>query len=329
MRSSLTILVSSAGRRTELLQCFRADARELGIDLRIIAVDLQPEYSASCLAADERFAVPRCADTEFIPALLQICQREQVGLLIPTIDTELEFLAENVEAFASIGTRIVVSDLSTVRLARNKDRTAEFLQRIGVPAPRTGAIAEVRSRPNDWQWPLILKPVGGSSSVGIQVVEDTARFEAAAAARDDYFVQEFWKGREFTVNLFVDAAGKLRSVIPHLRKETRAGEVSKGITMREPTLIEFGQMIAANLPGARGPLCFQAIVSPEGRAVVFEINARFGGGYPLAHAAGATFSRWLLEEALDLPSTAHDEWRDRLMMLRYDAAIFAPAPPDA
>jgi carbamoyl-phosphate synthase large subunit len=56
---------------------------------------------------------------------------------------------------------------------------------------------------------------------------------------------------------------------------------------------------------------------------VIEINPRFGGGYPLSHAAGADFPRWLLEEALGLPSSAAaGAWRDGLVMLRYDDAVF-------
>jgi carbamoyl-phosphate synthase large subunit len=55
---------------------------------------------------------------------------------------------------------------------------------------------------------------------------------------------------------------------------------------------------------------------------VFEINARLGGGYPLAHQAGATFTKWLLEEALGLPCTAVDTWRAGVEMLRYDTAVF-------
>jgi len=56
--------------------------------------------------------------------------------------------------------------------------------------------------------------------------------------------------------------------------------------------------------------------------MVFEINARFGGGFPLAHRAGARFSRWLLEDVLGLQSSAQNNWQEDLVMLRYDAAIF-------
>jgi len=57
---------------------------------------------------------------------------------------------------------------------------------------------------------------------------------------------------------------------------------------------------------------------------VFEINARFGGGYPLAHRAGAKFTKWLLEEVIGAPCTAKDSWDEGLLLLRYDSEVFLP-----
>jgi carbamoyl-phosphate synthase large subunit len=74
---------------------------------------------------------------------------------------------------------------------------------------------------------------------------------------------------------------------------------------------------------AFGALCFQAMVNASGEATVFELNARFGGGYPLADHAGAHFAKWLMEAVLGLPSSANNSWRDDVTMLRYDAAVFA------
>ena len=52
------------------------------------------------------------------------------------------------------------------------------------------------------------------------------------------------------------------------------------------------------------------------------VNARFGGGYPLAHHAGARFADWLLDEIDGRPCRAHDGWREGVTMLRYDDAVF-------
>ena len=86
--------------------------------------------------------------------------------------------------------------------------------------------------------------------------------------------------------------------------------------------------VCAALPGAFGTIIVQVFVDgpPDDAATdlaVIEINARYGGGFPLALEAGADFPRWQLEELLGLPSTAAaDAWRDGLVMLRYDAAVF-------
>jgi carbamoyl-phosphate synthase large subunit len=171
----------------------------------------------------------------------------------------------------------------------------------------------------------MIKPRAGSSSVGIRVVSAPERL-AELGASPDYLAQELLQGEEYTVNLFFDATGRLRCAIPHLRCEVRAGEVAKGITRRHPELEAIARALGETLPGARGALCFQAIVDAAGRAVVFELNARFGGGYPLAHRAGACFAQWLLEETTGRPSSAHNHWHDGVLMLRHDHAIFCAAP---
>jgi carbamoyl-phosphate synthase large subunit len=65
-------------------------------------------------------------------------------------------------------------------------------------------------------------------------------------------------------------------------------------------------------------------VDSHGSAYVHEINARFGGGYPLADHAGASFARWLLEEATEGGRTvsAADDWREGVVMIRYDEAVY-------
>ena len=49
--------------------------------------------------------------------------------------------------------------------------------------------------------------------------------------------------------------------------------------------------------GARGPNTIQCFITPNG-PVLTEINPRFGGGYPLAHAAGGTYPEWLMDMML-------------------------------
>jgi carbamoyl-phosphate synthase large subunit len=270
--------------------------------------------------ADASYVVPRCTDAGFISRLQEICRKENAALLVPTIDTELPVLSEARESFAAAGTRVAVSAPSVVALARDKLATMRVLAAAGIATPASQSWAEFEQNPGQLREPVIAKPVGGSSSVGL--IRPQRAADLLGQAGPGYLVQEMWSGREYTVNLFFDRQGTLRCAVPHLRLEVRAGEVSKGCTERLPTLLSAARKLAAALPGASGALCFQAIVNDAGACCVFEINARFGGGYPLAHRAGARFSQWLLEESFGRACTATDEWRPGVTMLRYDAAVF-------
>jgi carbamoyl-phosphate synthase large subunit len=319
-RKRLTMLVTSAGRRVALLQAFRRGAEQLGVELELLACDLEPDLSAACHVADKAFAVPRATDDDYVDALLAICRDRHVQLVVPTIDPDLVPLANAHDRFTTSGAQIAASAPAVIDIARDKLKTAEFFAAHGIPTPRTETLATVRENPGSWTWPVLLKPRHGSSGRAVSIVQSPA--DLPLDEDEPMIVQTLLRGEEWTVSIYIDNTGRLRAVVPHRRMKIRAGEVEKGVTRRAPRLIEIGEKIAAALPGARGVLCYQAMVSPDGSANVFEINARFGGGYPLADHAGATFARWLIEARLGLPSTAGNDWTEDVVMLRYDAAIF-------
>jgi carbamoyl-phosphate synthase large subunit len=320
LNDSFPILISSAGRRVGLIDCFRRAAAELGQKVAIIACDQVPELSAGCRAADLSARVPGCREEGFIETVLRLVQTHGIRILVPTIDPELEALSEASPRLLSEGCRALVSPPDVIAVARHKGRTAEMLAAKGVPVPRTVSAEVLRADPDCLGWPVFAKPAAGSSSQGLAVFRSLS--EVPDAFPDDMVFQEYLTGPEYTVNMFIDASGTLRCAIPHIRLRVRGGEVEKGRTVRRQDLAELAKGVATAIPDARGPICFQVIDDPKRGPRVIEINARFGGGYPLADHAGATFCRWLLEEGNGHPCTAHDNWRDGVEMLRYDAAFF-------
>lgn len=318
---TVRLLLTCAGRRVGLMQCFQHEAQNLGIKLEVIACDLDPRLSPACRLADIMLPLPPVTDPSYVDEIIRICVRHKITMVVPTIDPELLPLSLARERFAAVGTDLVISSPALVELARDKLATARFLAAHGVPAPKTDHLEAARAAPNEWRWPLMVKPRHGSASRGIAVAASPKALPTDV--EEPFVAQELLEGAEYTVNMFFDREGQLRAAVPHQRIRVRAGEVEKGTTCRHPVLHDIAQTLARALPGPRGSLCFQAIISDNGAVGVFEINARFGGGYPLADAAGARFAKWLLEEQAGLPSTAgNDSWRDNLTMLRYDAALF-------
>src|ERR1051325_9703895 len=93
---------------------------------------------------------------------------------------------------------------------------------------------------------------------------------------------------------------------------------------KDALLMELACGLAEALPGGYGPLDLQCFLTASGEVRVIEINARFGGGYPLAHRAGARFTDWLLQEIAGESLPYYGSWTDDLAMLRYDEAVFVP-----
>jgi len=303
------------------MRSFRDAANRLGIDLRVVAGDLAPDFSPACCEADAVVETPRCDSPDFLNVVLDACARHGVGLVVPTIDPELILYSRMRDEFARLGTKVAVSDEAVVDLARDKLATAEWLEQRGFPTPLTIGLDKLRQAPASITWPLLLKPKAGSASKGIYVARTFGDLRDPKLDAD-YVAQALLSGEEYTTNIFFDQTGRFRAAVPHVRYEVRAGEVSKGETVRNAALIGLAEQLGRELTGARGALCFQAIIGADGEASIFEINARFGGGYPLAHRAGARFAEWLLAECMGAPVDYAHEWKSGLRMLRYDSAHF-------
>ncbi len=177
-------------------------------------------------------------------------------------------------------------------------------------------MSDVLAAAASWQWPLIAKPRSGSAGIGVVHCASVSDLPEG-----DVVVQELAPGAEHTVDVLVLRDGRCRVAVPRRRLEVRAGEVSKGVTVRHEPLQALARAIAEALPGAYGVLNVQVFADGDELRVI-EVNARYGGGFPLAYEAGARLPDWTIEELLGRPSTVTDDWREGLVMLRYDEAVF-------
>lgn len=318
------ILFSSAGRRVELIQCFRKAAQNLGIEAKCVAIDMDPEWSPACQVADHAVKVDRCTSNRYIQQVLEICDQYNVNLLIPTIDTELLIYAENRALFANTGIQLHIGSDAFVRAARDKESTARILGSHGIPVPQTWDPKVLKNKAHSLHllFPLLMKPKDGSCSKGIEIIASAEELGAKIQGRDDYLLQEICTGREYTINCFYDRHGACVACVPHFRKFVRDGEVCFAQTERVPEFTAIAHQFSRIFKGIWGCICFQGFKRDDGNVQVFEINARFGGGYPICDYAGGTFARWILQDLIGLAPDYHDNWRENVRMLRYDQAFF-------
>jgi carbamoyl-phosphate synthase large subunit len=320
----INILFTSAGRRVALIRCFRESMHRLGIPGKIFAGDVKRNASA-LYVADERVTLPPISDPDCLPYMKEFCRDRHIHLVVPLIDPELIPLSQQKDDFAAQGTTVLVCSEETNQISNDKQRTEEFFRKCGVATPPLLTIDELE-RTHDWNRALLLKPAGGSSSVGVARISNVEELRFYWKHTVNPIIQPYIEGEEYTVDVLVDFSGRVLCAVPRLRVETRSGEISKGITCKNQAIMDAARRVAEGLPGACGCLTIQCFLVPAtGELMFIEINPRFGGGYPLAYAAGADYPGWILAQLAGVPfPMSFDGWRDGLAMLRYDAAVFLP-----
>ncbi|MFT5465698.1 MAG: carbamoyl-phosphate synthase large subunit [Verrucomicrobiales bacterium] len=305
------ILITSAGRRGKLVRIFQEAA-----PAKVFTTDLRPELASACVISDGSFEVPRVTEADYIPRILEICQANEIGLIVPTIDTELLVLAENRERFAEADIKCVVSDPALIRICRDKRLTHDFFIERGLGSP---ALNDPRDDP---KFPLFAKPYDGSCSINLHVLSSETDLTPALLDDSKLIFLDYLDPAdhdEYTIDMFYDRDGNLRCLVPRLRLETRGGEVSKGRTIWLPAFEKIRQQLL-KLEGARGCLTAQFFHHRESDEIYgIEINPRFGGGFPLSCDAGANYADWVIREYLRGESIDwFDGWERDLTMLRYD-----------
>ena len=285
----MNILFTGVGRRIELLQSFRNAALVLNKELKIYGADMAG--TAPALAyCDFTRRVVAMKDPGYIQNLLDICAADHIDLLIPTIDTDLLVLAENKEKFEAIRTRVMISALDKIHICRDKNNTSQFFVDCGLHAPMPV---------NDWKeyrsgFPAFIKPKDGSSSINAFKVENEEELEVYAGQVEDYIVQPFVSGKEYTIDIFCDWNGNPISIVPRERLQVRAGEVLKTQICMDQTMIEESKALCKAFKPC-GPMTVQFIRDDTGIDWYIEINPRFGGGAPLSMKAGARSAEAILK----------------------------------
>jgi carbamoyl-phosphate synthase large subunit len=320
----VNVLLTSSGRRVALVRAFRQALDDLHPSSKVFTADVSP-WSAALRASDERVLLPPCEDAGYAPALLDLVRRRDIRIVIPLIDTELLVLARRRDEFLAAGCQVIVSDPAVVETTRDKRLSVRRFRELGFPAPRVFD-DEALECADDLPYPVFMKPAAGSSSIDAMRVDTPEELRFWFRRLKDPVVQSFERGLEYTIDVFADLDGRARCAVPRQRWEVRAGEISKGRTVKDRRLMEAGKRLVERLGGCRGCVTLQCFdVGANQEPVFFEANLRFGGGFPLSHAAGADYPRWILEMCAGKAIAEFDDWRDGLVMLRYDEAVYFDA----
>ena len=312
------ILITSAGRRVELIRAFQVELKKKFPTSKVYTAEVNPEWSSACRLSDEYFTIPRVDNENYINSILELCIKNEIKIVVPTIDTELLVLSDSKELFLSNYIQIVVSDFDFISKCRDKRQTNVLFKDLKIKIPT----AIDKKNPS---FPLFIKPYDGSLSKDIYLINSKEELTDSLLNNPKLMFMEYISPRDFheyTIDAYYDKNSDLKCLVPRRRIEVRGGEISKGKTEK----LEFYKILKDKLSfikGAKGCLTVQFFIGKETDEIIgIEINPRFGGGFPLSYASGANYPEYIiLEYMMNEPITFNDNWIENRVMLRFDSEV--------
>jgi hypothetical protein len=231
--------------------------------------------------------LPFVDDPGFLIAVEEIVTRRGITHIFPAHDQAL-LLLSRWAGETDLPVTVLTSPYETNRIFRSKRRTYAALA-DGVPVPRLYEPEHLEAG----DFPVFVKPDEGQGSRGARLVRDAA--EAATIDRQRDVVCEYLPGREFTVDCFSDADGRLRHVSPRQRQRVSHG-IAVGTELVRGDISVFENLAAAinDRCTLRGVWFFQVKERATGELVLLEVASRVAGSMASSRARGVNFAELTL-----------------------------------
>lgn len=301
----------------ELVQSFQKAAKRLKIKSNIVSGDCS-NTAPAIYFADKNYKLPRINEPNYIDAIINACNKENVALVVPTIDTDLLLLSQKKRDIeAKTNAKILISNIQVIGVCRDKINTQRYLEDNNFKIPKMYSDDELDKC--EFKFPLFIKPKSGSSSINTFKVNNHKELTTYRELITDPIVQDFMEGEEYTVDIFLDFKSNIITVVPRLRIATRSGEIAKGKIVKDQEIMDDVKRLMKVLKPI-GHITVQLMKTNKGIEYI-EINPRFGGGAPMSIQSGADSCENLFKLLMGEELEYNENYRDNIMFLRFDNSI--------
>lgn len=226
----ITVLVSACGYQfmPALADCLKNNGER---NIRIVGTDMN--YDETILQmVDAFYQVPKAKDPSYCDVVLDICEKEKVDIILPTMSAELIPLLDNLDRFTEKGIVVSISNRKSIETTNNKLRFYEFMRDNHLPMVDFCAVhnvEEVKEAFKKIGYPdkaICIKALESSGSRGIRIIDPSkSRFDILFNEKPNSFyisyeelieilsekekmpemvVMEAIPGEEFSVDLVAD-----------------------------------------------------------------------------------------------------------------------------
>lgn len=244
------------------------------------------------------YIAPSIYSSNYLKFLFDTCIKEKVDILIPGHDHELLLFSKNIEMFNKSGIEIIVSKPDLIEISRDKFKWYDYFHKEDCAIVPTFRLSDFKKNPDEAILPAIIKPVGGSASQGIHIINDLDELENG---NDDDIIQpylfpletdknfsviqkavkngKFVQMSEISIQLIFSKESTFEGIF--ISKNTLKSGVPVFVDPIDPDEFEFTDEIMKFVPicidkKVTGPVNLQGRITIKG-LIFFEMNMRFTG----------------------------------------------------
>jgi len=227
------------------------------------------------------------ARPESVAAAVRLARERGVDLVVP-VDVPGGIFASSLQPLLPEIPFYPFTGADTLRMLDNKWAFYDFLQKHGVPAPRTWLL-ENAGQARELRFPFVLKPLSEAGGTGVVVARDAAARDARLAGTSRHLrfptlAQEYIDGEDVSLSFLADR-GRLLAWSVHMRLRDGAVEY-----LADDRVVEHGRKIAAACGySGMANVDMRYDGAARSRVLVLECNPRFWGTYKYTLGLGIDY----------------------------------------
>ena len=304
------VLITSISQKVPLIRAVRAAVKKVSDKPKIFGADLDNTCIGSYFV-DAFWQMPRINELS-IEELIRYCKSNNIEVIIPTRDGELEFFAYYKSTLSDNEIAVMVSEPSTVEACLDKLKFAELESIQDVVIPASIEIEKLHSEK------FVVKERYGAGSLSIGLNLDAMEAKSHAASLTNPIFQPFERGYEITVDAYITKNKEVKGLVMRKRVKVVNGE-SQVTTSFENASLQKRFIAFLNKSDFYGHIALQAIIDDADNVHLIECNPRFGGASTLSIHAGLDTFYWFYLEAMgtDISSYPFLPATKPVMQVRY------------
>jgi carbamoyl-phosphate synthase large subunit len=319
MRNKKNILITGVGGDIGqgIIKCLK----ETKYAICFFGCDID-KYAAGSKLVDKFFLAPKTSqEVKYDKFIRNLVARHKINYIFPSTEVEINFFDKKRNYYRSIGVTVFINSSFLVKTFFDKYLTISFLEKIGLPYPRTFLLNEYGGQ---LDYPLIIKPRFGCSSREVLKINNDEELYFYKKRINKAIVQEYLEpdDEEYTVGIFSD--GQKTYSIAFKRKLGFEG-ISKVVKLsinKEIERIAEKISFASRLTG-----CINVQMRKTKRGfVIFEINPRISSTVYFRNCFGFRDVKWWLDLADNKKANFRFKYKDGIGVRTLNEIFFDLKP---